>query len=57
MIAPLALSIGGLILLIVAAEIMIRGAVGSSRILNISPHVIGLTVIAFGTSAPELLSA
>ena len=54
MIAPLALSIGGLVLLIVAAEIMIRGAVGGSRILKISPHVIGLTVIAFGTSAPEL---
>lgn len=54
MIAPLALSIGGLVLLLVAAEIMIRGAVGGSRILKISPHVIGLTVIAFGTSAPEL---
>lgn len=51
---PLALAIGGLIVLLVAAEIMIRGAVGGSRILNISPHVIGLTVIAFGTSAPEL---
>ncbi|MEO9900701.1 calcium/sodium antiporter [Nisaea sp.] len=54
MIAPLAFSIGGLVLLLVAAEIMIRGAVGGSRILKISPHVIGLTVIAFGTSAPEL---
>ena len=54
MIAPLALSVGGLVLLLVAAEIMIRGAVGGSRILKISPHVIGLTVIAFGTSAPEL---
>jgi len=53
-ILPLALAIGGLIVLLVAAEIMIRGAVGGARILNISPHVIGLTVIAFGTSAPEL---
>ncbi|WP_420405951.1 calcium/sodium antiporter [Nisaea sp.] len=54
MILPLALAIGGLIVLLVAAEIMIRGAVGGARILKISPHVIGLTVIAFGTSAPEL---
>tara|TARA_R110002012_G_scaffold194274_1_gene362102 strand:+ start:417 stop:1394 length:978 start_codon:yes stop_codon:yes gene_type:complete len=54
LIAPLALSIGGLVVLLVAAEVMIRGAVGGARILKISPHVIGLTVIAFGTSAPEL---
>jgi|TARA_R110001599_G_scaffold180038_1_gene372576 cation:H+ antiporter len=54
LIAPLAYAIGGLVLLLVAAEVMIRGAVGGSRILKISPHVIGLTVIAFGTSAPEL---
>ncbi|UUX49118.1 calcium/sodium antiporter [Nisaea acidiphila] len=54
MILSLALAIGGLVVLLVAAEIMIRGAVGGSRILKISPHVIGLTVIAFGTSAPEL---
>ena len=44
----------GLILLFFGAEVMIRGAVSLARALNISPHVIGLTVIAFGTSAPEL---
>jgi cation:H+ antiporter len=44
----------GLVLLLVGAETMIRGAVAIARRLNISPHVIGLTVIAFGTSAPEL---
>jgi cation:H+ antiporter len=45
---------GGLVLLIFGAEFMIRGAVSVAREFGISPHVIGLTVIAFGTSAPEL---
>lgn len=44
----------GLCLLIFGAEFMIRGAVAVARGAGISPHVIGLTVIAFGTSAPEL---
>jgi cation:H+ antiporter len=47
-------AIGGLVLLIFGAEFMIRGAVSVARAAGISPHVIGLTVIAFGTSAPEL---
>lgn len=49
-----ALIFAGLVLLLVGAETMIRGAVAIARRLEISPHVIGLTVIAFGTSAPEL---
>ena len=49
-----ALIFAGLVLLLVGAETMIRGAVAISRQMNISPHVIGLTVIAFGTSSPEL---
>jgi len=44
----------GLVLLLLGAEVMIRGAVALARRMDISPHVIGLTVIAFGTSAPEL---
>ena len=47
-------AVGGLVLLICGAEFMIRGAVSVARGAGISPHVIGLTVIAFGTSAPEL---
>lgn len=47
--------IGGFALLLGAAEIMVRGAVGLARRLGISPLVIGMTVIAFGTSLPELL--
>lgn len=49
-----ALIFAGLVLLLLGAEIMIRGAVALARRLDISPHVIGLTVIAFGTSTPEL---
>ncbi|MCR9257555.1 MAG: calcium/sodium antiporter [Alphaproteobacteria bacterium] len=45
---------GGLVLLLISAEILIRGAVGVSRRMGISPLVVGITVIAFGTSAPEL---
>ena len=48
------LAVLGLFLLIFGAEFMIRGAVAVARGAQISPHVIGLTVIAFGTSAPEL---
>ncbi len=36
------------------AELLVAGAVGLSRRLGISPLVIGLTVVAMGTSAPEL---
>jgi len=46
--------VAGLVLLFLGAEVMIRGGVALSRRLKVSPHVIGLTVIAFGTSAPEL---
>ncbi|MEZ5756665.1 MAG: calcium/sodium antiporter [Emcibacteraceae bacterium] len=47
--------IAGLILLVVAGDIMIRGAVSIAENLGLSKLVIGLTVIAFGTSAPELV--
>ena len=45
----------GLAVLIVGAEAMVRGAVGFARRLGLSRIVIGLTVVAFGTSAPELV--
>ncbi len=44
----------GLVLLVVGAELLVRGAVRLAEIGRISPLVIGLTVVAFGTSAPEL---
>lgn len=48
------LFLAGLILLIGGAEILVRGATRLAVALGISPLVIGLTVVAFGTSAPEL---
>ena len=47
--------IGGMAVLLTAAEIFIRGAVSLAKILNIPPLVIGMTVVAIGTSAPELV--
>lgn len=48
------LLIGGLVLLVVGAESLVRGAASLALRLGISPLVVGLTVVAFGTSTPEL---
>ena len=45
---------GGLVLLVAGAEGLVRGASRLAAAVGISPLVIGLTVVAFGTSAPEL---
>jgi cation:H+ antiporter len=44
----------GLIILIVGAELLVRGASRLAFGFGISPLVVGLTVVAFGTSSPEL---
>lgn len=48
------LFVAGLILLIIGAEALVRGASRLAAVLGISPLVIGLTVVSFGTSSPEL---
>jgi cation:H+ antiporter len=45
----------GLVVLVIGAECLIRGAVRIARALGVSPFVIGFTLIGFGTSAPELV--
>jgi len=45
---------GGLIGLALGAELLIRGAVTTAQILSVPDAVIGLTIIAIGTSLPEL---
>jgi cation:H+ antiporter len=46
---------GGLVLLFAGGEGLVRGAMGLSRRLGVSELVIGLTIVGFGTSMPELL--
>lgn len=47
--------LAGLVGLFFGGEALVRGSVGIARRLSISPFVIGLTVVGFGTSTPELL--
>lgn len=49
------LTTAGLALLLFGGEALVRGAVAVAKRLGVSPLVVGLTVVAFATSAPELL--
>ena len=51
------LLVGGLLILWIGGESLVRGSARLAQRLGISPLVIGLTVVAFGTSAPELAVA
>jgi cation:H+ antiporter len=46
--------LGGLIALVAGAELLVRGASKLALSWGISPLVVGLTIVAFGTSAPEV---
>ncbi len=46
--------IAGLICLVIGGDVLVRGAVGLAEKLSIPPLIIGLTIVSFGTSAPEL---
>ncbi|HEY8401459.1 MAG TPA: calcium/sodium antiporter [Cytophagaceae bacterium] len=50
----LILFIGGLILIILGAELLLRGASSIAAMLGVKPIIIGLTVVSVGTSMPEL---
>ena len=49
--------IGGLVLLFAGGEALVRGSVGVARRLGVSELVIGLTLVGFGTSVPELVTS
>ncbi len=55
MLIPIAQVIGGFILLVWGADRLVAGASATARNLGVSPLVIGLTIVAFGTSSPELV--
>lgn len=49
------LVLAGLVLLVIGGDILVKGAVGVSLKLGVPALIVSLTIVAFGTSAPELL--
>ena len=47
--------IGGFVYLLVGGELLVRGSLGLAREKNLSPVIVGMTIVAMGTSAPELM--
>ena len=45
----------GFVLLLFGAEYLVRGAVSLARRLKVTPMIIGMTIVAYGTTAPELV--
>ena len=55
--ALLGVTLAGTVVIVVGAELLVRGAVDAATALGVSDAFIGLTVVAIGTSAPELATA
>lgn len=49
-------TLGGLMLLIMSAKLLVWGAIGIAEVMQVSEVLIGLTMVALGTSLPELAS-
>jgi len=49
--------LAGLVLLSLGGELLVRGAVGAARAFGVSPLLVGLTIVGFGTSMPELATS
>lgn len=49
------MTVGGIVLLTIGAELLVSGSVSLARRVGLSPLVIGLTVVSLGTSMPELV--
>ena len=54
---PYVLLLGGVVLLALGGETLVRNATGLALKANISPLIVGLTVVAIGTSSPELFAS
>ena len=55
MLVPALLLIVGIVILIIAGDWMVRGAAALARHWGVPALIVGLTIVAFGTSAPELV--
>jgi len=55
MVTAFLLLVVGLVILIVAGDIMVRGAAALARHWGVPALIVGLTIVAFGTSAPEMV--
>ncbi len=49
--------VAGLVLLVLGGDLLVRGAVDLARRFGVSPLLIGLTLVGFGTSTPELVTS
>lgn len=47
--------VSGFVLLLFGAEYLVRGAVALARRLKVAPMIIGMTIVAYGTTAPEMV--
>jgi cation:H+ antiporter len=54
---PLLMAIGGLIAVIFGGKLLVDGAIGIAKTAEVSEAVIGLTIVAIGTSLPELVTS
>jgi cation:H+ antiporter len=52
-----AIAVGGLAALVVGGQLLVEGAVGLAREIGMSERVVGLTIVAVGTSLPELVTS
>jgi len=55
MLVPALLLAVGIVFLIIAGDWMVRGAAALARHWGVPALIVGLTIVAFGTSAPELV--
>ncbi len=56
-ILPIAMAVAGLAIIVVGGRILVESAIELARILGMSESVIGLTIVAVGTSLPELVTS
>jgi cation:H+ antiporter len=57
LLVPIALALAGLVLVMIGGGVLVDAAVGLARVYEISEAVIGLTIVAVGTSMPELVTS